>query len=179
MSERTGDLLGVLASAVVALGFGFWCARHFPSEGKGPEPVIEVRVDTVVVRDTVVAWKPYPVEVRVTDTVYVELEPEPEDSVLYLPIVLEQKVYEDPDSTYRAVVSGPAIDKYGPGLDTIEVYREKVYIDKVQTIYVQPSRWSVGLQAGYGASKDGLSPYIGVGVQWRLWAPRRSRKAPP
>lgn len=167
-------ILWVLA-LVLAVGCGIFFVRHCPGE-TGPEPVIETRVDTLIVRDTIVAYKPVPVEVRVTDTVYVEVPVPAEDSVVYVPVTLEQREYGN--STYRAVVSGPAIDEYGPSLDTIEVYPETVVISKVEKITVEPSRWSIGIQAGYGASKDGLTPYIGVGVTYTLWAPKR-RKAPP
>ena len=96
--------------------------------------------------------------------------------MLYLPVLLEQKVYED--STYRAVVSGPSIEQYGPRLDSISIYSRKTTVYQTKTVYVEPSRWSIGIQAGYGASKDGLTPYVGIGVQYALWARKRG-KTPP
>ena len=106
--------------------------------------------------------------------------PAPADSVLYLPVVIEQKVYEDPDSTYRAVVSGPALsEEYGPRLDSIQVFSRSTIQYQTKTVYAEPSRWSIGIQAGYGASKEGLTPYLGIGVQYQLWSPKTKRRSPP
>ena len=84
-----------------------------------------------------------------------------------------EKVYVD--STYRAVVSGPALSGYGPALDSISVFRKTVTVYQTKTVYSEPSRWGIGIQAGYGASKDGLTPYIGIGVQYNLWSPKKRR----
>lgn len=197
MSDRVKSILHLLIAAALGAAVAMYAnwrwARHKP----GGE--INVQVDSTVTQiDTATAVAPEPVDERIHDTIYIPVPipaqivpaseesvsetqgsvPEAEDSVIYLPVVLEQKVYEDPDSTYRAVVSGPAIDKYGPKLDTISVYSKKVIVYQTKTVYSEPSRWSVGIQAGYGASKDGLTPYIGFGVQYSLWAPKR-RRAPP
>ena len=139
-----------------------------------PDPS-EIRHDTIYIR---VVPKLPKSEPKLPESVpeLPENVPEIADSVLYLPVLLEQKVYED--STYRAVVSGPSIEQYGPRLDSISVYSRQTTVYQTKTVYVEPSRWSIGLQAGYGASKDGLTPYVGIGVQYRLWAPKR-RRAPP
>lgn len=75
-------------------------------------------------------------------------------------IPITQKRYED--STYTAWVSG-----YEAQLDSIKVYRQT----QTQTITIREksSRWAIGLTAGYGASMKGLSPYIGVGLTYKLW----------
>lgn len=199
------DIIECLVSAVLsAIVVGILTYRHQDPPVPGGD--IDVQVDSTVTQiDTTTAIAPDPADTRPRDTVYIkvylskkepeiaesvpkiaesvpethESVPETKDSVLYLPVVIEQKVYEDLDSTYRAVVSGPALsEEYGPRLDSIQVYSRTTIQYQTKTVYVEPSRWSIGLQAGYGASKDGLTPYLGVGVQYRLWAPKR-RKAPP
>lgn len=193
------DIIECLVSALVsAIVVGILTCRH--QEPPVPGGDIDVQVDSTVTQiDTTTAIAPDPADTRPRDTVYIKIYlpapsvpapadsvpevtdsvPEIADSVLYLPVVIEQKVYEDPDSTYRAVVSGPALsEEYGPRLDSIQVYSRTTIQYQTKTVYVEPSRWSIGIQAGYGASKDGLTPYLGVGVQYRLWAPKR-RKAPP
>lgn len=75
-------------------------------------------------------------------------------------VSMERRMYED--STYRAQVSGPAIGGLHPSLDWVEVY------NRTTTIAKRPSRWSVGVQMGYGMSREGVSPYIGVGVSYNL-----------
>ena len=165
MSERLTNVLHFLLAAGIAVAFGFWSAHHFRYEP--PETVVETRTDTLHVYDTITAYKPVPFNVYVVDTMYVSVGVVNQvDTVWNIDTVLvqlprEAKVYQD--STYRAVVSG-----YRPSLDTISIYQRTVYIDKVERITIPAPRWSWGVQAGVGATKDGLGPYIGVGIQYRL-----------
>lgn len=87
-----------------------------------PRDVRVVRVDTLVVHDTV-----------------------------RVPLPIEQKVYASKD--YRLVVEG-----FRPELAALEIYRKTP----------RPKRWGVGVQAGYGVSEKGLSPYIGVGISYNV-----------
>lgn len=75
-----------------------------------------------------------------------------------LPIT--QKKYED--STYTAWVSG-----FSPQLDSIRLYRRTIY----KTITEKPSRWGIGLVGGYGYGTKGTTPFIGVGIYYRLFNP--------
>ena len=60
-----------------------------------------------------------------------------------------------------------------PRLDEVRVYPRTVY----QTEYIyrdivrkeKQKRWGVGLGAGYGVGKHGLSPVVAVTVNWNLW----------
>ncbi len=180
------DFLWSILKYPAAMLCGAWIMTFF-CEPKHKDPAsgnnTDIQLDSVKIQiDTSTAVAPEPAEIRPRDTVYIKVYlaapsvPAPEDSVLYLPVLLEQKVYED--STYRAVVSGPSIEQYGPRLDSISVYSRQTTVYQTKTVYVEPSRWSVGVQAGYGASKDGLTPYIGIGVQYNIWSPKR-RRAPP
>lgn len=159
MKDRLTDLLWFLIAAVIGAAVALWADRRNPTEG--PATVVITQIDTLVVRDTITAYKPVPFNVYVVDTMYVPVPVPGKKDTVWAQLPREAKVYQD--STYRVVISG-----YRPSLDTIDVYRNTLYIDKTQTVYIEPSRWSLGVQAGYGASKDGLSPYIGLGVQYRL-----------
>ena len=79
----------------------------------------------------------------------------------------EVKMYTD-DSTYTAWVSGVR-----PSLDSIRTYRRTRYVDRYiyRDVIRQPNpkRWGIGLSAGYGIGKDGLSPVLAVTVNWNLW----------
>ncbi len=78
-------------------------------------------------------------------------------------IPITQKKYEGKD--YKAYVSG-----YMPQLDSLVMYPES------KTVYIKPSRWSIGIQAGLGVSRGGdFSPYIGVGVSYRLFDLKNKR----
>ena len=125
------------------------------------------RVDTLVVRDTIVQEKPVYRTISQVRTEYVPVcDTIRIQDTLLVPVPIETKVYED--SLYRAEVSG-----YRASLDRLEIYQQERII--TQTIPVQVKerkRWGIGVQAGYGVStpngKPVLSPYIGIGVSYDL-----------
>ena len=73
-------------------------------------------------------------------------------------IPISQNVYQG--TNYTAYVSG-----FHQQLDSIEV-RERVITN---TIVKKRSRWNVGISAGYGINKNGLTPFIGVGITYNLF----------
>ena len=110
----------------------------------------KVRVDTM--------WrtrveKVYLTEVR-RDTVTVR------DTVLVeVPIY----TYVAQDSLYRVEAEG-----FNVRFKRIDVYPKTVY--RTQEKVVKTSdKWGVGVQVGYGASDQGVSPYIGIGVSYNIF----------
>jgi len=148
-----------IAIAAVLAAFVAVCADRCYGPRPEPETVIETQVDTLVIRDTITAYKPVPYNVYVVDTMYVPVTVGKDTVWMDLP--REQKVYKD--STYTAWVSG-----FRPDLDSIEVYRMKEIVTVTNNIRIPPPRWSWGVQAGVGFHQGGVSPYIGVGIQYRL-----------
>lgn len=146
-------------------------------------PDITERTDTLVVRDSLPFYYPVPrdsaviryVEVPVTVTVN-------DTNVITLTanvnVPIERKVYEE-DSTYYAVVTGPAVGDLHPSLDTLKVYRETVTIETTRNITeYKPYKWSVspfvsqevgsshydakvGVQAEFGRNRWRFIPEIG------------------
>ena len=129
-----------------------------------------VYADTVTVVDSIPYYYPVPrdsavvryevVRLRVADSARVTARDTAHvaDSVqVVLPIT--QKVYGD--STYRAYVSG-----YNPELDSIFVYATTKYVTTV--VKEKPKRWAIGVQAGCGYSRGGISPYLGIGVSYNF-----------
>lgn len=122
--------------------------------------------DTVRVTDTIVVREPQVKEsvvvrteyrwLRRVDTVSVAAEHDTIMDTVMVEIPIEQKVYKD--SNYTAWVSG-----YLPRLDSIRVYRHETIMRE------RARRWGIGIQAGYGVTPKGLSPYLGLGVQYRLY----------
>lgn len=118
--------------------------------------------DTVRIRDTVRDSIPYPVietvvqEVPELFPVYITLGGDTIREPVYIPVPITQKEYQT--ENYRAWVSG-----YKPSLDSVWVYPEKIIIRE------KPRRWGIGVIAGYGIGRNGLSPYVGVGGYWRVW----------
>lgn len=117
------------------------------------EKVTVVRVDTIV-RERVV---PHTItaERMVLDTLYSK------DTVfteVYVPI----STYVFEDSLYRAEVSG-----YKVSMDKIELFNRST-TTTVSMPVMKPKRFGLGVQVGYGASKYGLSPYVGVGLSYNI-----------
>lgn len=161
MKERTKDFLHflpfLLAAAVAA--YALWVIGHLRHDTP-PETVVKTDTVVVVHYDTITAYKPVPFNVYVVDTMWVPVTVHEHDTV-WAQLPREAKVYQD--SSYRAVVSG-----YRPSLDTISIYQRTMTVTKVERVTIPAPRWSWGVQAGVGATKDGLGPYIGVGIQYRL-----------
>lgn len=101
-----------------------------------------VRVRVPVVRDTLHSIY--------TDTIQVDMP-------------ITQKRYED--STYTAWVSG-----YEPSLDSIRVYARKDVVTINKIIKEPPNRFVVSFNVGYGLTQNGLQPYIGIGVGYKLFS---------
>lgn len=64
------------------------------------------------------------------------------------------------DSLYRAWVSG-----FHPQLDSIKISK----ITTVRTVIKDRRRLGVGILGGYGLGKSGLTPFVGVGVYYRIF----------
>ena len=118
--------------------------------------------NTVRIRDTVRDSIPYPVvetvvqEIPELFPVYITLDGDTIHEPIYIPVPITQKEYQT--ENYHAWVSG-----YKPSLDSVWVYPEKIIIRE------KPRRWGIGVIAGYGIGRNGLSPYVGVGGYWRVW----------
>lgn len=66
------------------------------------------------------------------------------------------------DSLYKVVVEG-----FGVEFKSVEVYPKTIYKERTDIIK-ERNRWGIGVQAGYGISKDKLTPYIGIGVSYNI-----------
>lgn len=145
---------------LIAAAIGFLIG--YKSHKNTPILPLEPKVDTLVVRDTITLSKPIyltrikldsvlvPVEVRETDTIYVAMQK-------------EQVRWEDSLSVVYA--SGIM-----PQVDSVTHFTERMTITKeIPVIVADHKRWGIGIQAGYGVSAQGLSPYVGVGVTYNLF----------
>ena len=142
----------------VGVSLGMMLMRSCQSPVKEPEVKIERDTLIVVQIDTQYFPKPVPYKVEVKDTVYVD---KPYSGHVF---VQETKWFGD-NETYDMQVSGINVE-----LDWIKTYPKTVtqYINTTETIYVQPKKWDVGIQAGVGITPKGLQPYLGFGVSRRL-----------
>lgn len=151
-------LLGVIAGIVICfLNSLVSCHRTTDKE------VITI-TDTLVLTDTIIKMQPKPYKVTIIDTIY--LPQQPQQDTLKQPqidtLIRQEVIYKD--STYMAVVGG--IEPY---LKSIEIYPKTIYVNNNTTTTIKVrSRFGLGVQAGYGYGRNGLQPYVGVGIQYNL-----------
>lgn len=159
MSASWSKFLQVLAVLMVVSGVLLWSDLH--RRDTKPQTVVKTVRDTIIIRDTITAYKPVPFNVYVVDTMWVPVTVSKTDTV-WAQLPRTAKVYQD--STYRAVVSG-----FRPSLDTISVYQRTKVITVTNNVRIPPPRWSWGVQAGVGVNAGGsVTPYLGIGIQYRL-----------
>ena len=151
--------LAILFSVLVVGAVCFIAGRKTAKKG-GFETIVE-RVDTLVIRDTIVAYKPKYITKRVVETEYV---PVPEyierNDTIYAVLEREQVMWED--SLARIYASG-----INPQVDSVMHYRTEKVINHIIPVKANP-RWGIGVQGGVGVGKGGLTPYVGVGVQYNI-----------
>ena len=146
-------LLGVIAGIVIYFING-WVSCHRTTD----KEVITI-TDTLVLTDTIIKFQPKPYKVTIIDTIYLPQQPQqPQIDTL----IRKEVTYKD--STYTAVVGG--IEPY---LKSIEIYPKTIYVNNNTTTTIKVrSRFGLGVQAGYGYGRNGLQPYVGVGVQYNF-----------
>lgn len=149
----------ILFALLVVGAAGFVAGRK--TARKGAESTITERVDTLVIRDTIVSYKPKYITKRVVDTAYVPVtEYIVRNDTIVAVLEREQVMWED--SLARIYASG-----INPQVDSVFHYRTEKVINHLIPVKVQ-SRWGLGVQGGVGFGKDGMTPYVGVGVQYNL-----------
>lgn len=166
--------MGIVVAILIGFLVGRRCPRNVP--GESPTP----KVDTLFIRDTNsftepkkepspdVLIKEIPVPVYVADSSAIDslltecARLERVGDSLQLVLLRVQRHYSD--STFDAWVSG--VD---PRLDSIKTYQTNMVITKeIPVIQVKKTRWGIGIQAGATADKNGVIPYVGVGVSYNI-----------
>lgn len=144
---------------IAALIFGLgWCSRSPTDRTIGnSDTVTSVHIVTKVNVDTmyILSPQPYLAWIDNSDTIHVS------DTCYHL---REYKEYQD--SNYYAKVSGVS-----PRLDEIRVYPKTIYETKYiyRDVVSKQKRWGLGLSAGYGIGRNGLSAVIAVTINYNLW----------
>ena len=157
--------LAVLALALAAaLAVGFAIGRR--TRTNAPQTVTKIVRDTLTVRDTITVSTPVYLtrrEIRrdtvaVTDTLRVR------DTLV---VVLPREQVEWRDSLVTVWASG-----IRPEVDSVRHYTRTEIVTQTVTVPGprKPSRWGIGVQAGYGVSDKGLTPYVGVGLSYNILA---------
>ena len=140
---------------MIGLGTSFFLGYHVQEVSSMMTP----KTDTVIIVDTLRDTVPVPV--RETVTKYIQVSADTivkyiKGDTVFLPVI--QKEYSTPD--YHAWVSG-----YNAALDSINFFPKTVYV----TQKIPARRWGLGVSAGYGVGRSGLSPYAGIGIYYKIW----------
>lgn len=165
MREEFSALKGLrLAVWVLCFLAGLFIGR---GERRHEVKVVQLKPDTLVVRDTLLLEKPKYVSVAkiVHDTVYLPSIEEPSELVAVdIPIEHKFAEYDDAQVWYHG---------FNADIDSCKVFPKTVYIETPYEVQIKEkvkTRWGVGIHGGYGITKSGLSPYIGVGISYNLFS---------
>lgn len=146
---------------VVAILIGFLVGRRCPRNGAGEPPT--PKVDTLFIRDTLKVTEPKYITKRVIDSI-----PYPVGDTLRLRdtlyVLLERQQVTWEDSLARVYASG-----VNPQVDSVIHFTQEMVITKeIPVIQVKKTRWGIGFQAGATADKNGVLPYVGVGMSYNI-----------
>lgn len=125
------------------------------------------KTDTIKITEVTERWRTYTHSdtIVLTDSFFIINPADSSHSAtasVILPI--EQSNYSDTIDGlgYDAYVSG-----YNAKLDSINLFH--TYTERIIEPIKKPSRFGLGVQVGYGFSAKGVVPYMGVGIQYRLF----------
>lgn len=140
---------------------GFIIGQKHPQ--KSPVEPIKTKVDTLVIRDTMMCYKPIYVDRVKLDSVLVPVV----DSVKIHDttfVYLEREKVTWRDSLCEVYASGIMAS-----VDSVRHFQEDKYITIEKHVPVKvKSHWGLGVNAGYGVAKGCFTPYIGVGISYNL-----------
>lgn len=133
---------------------------------KEPEPVIINHYIDNVVFDTIWLDRYDTLEYYNVDTIYEGGELVIIEDTIQVPIPITAEHFDTTiyqGDTVRTQING-ILSGFNPSLEQLSIHTEIT----PRTTYLTPSRWSIGMQLGYGVTPKGFQPYIGVGVDYRV-----------
>ena len=158
MKELSSHILACLLTMLACFLFAKGC----DSGKEPPQEHIVVRTDTMYVRDTVTVYKPSKVTRTIKDTMRLIVKETQVDTMhdtVYVYLPQENIVWQDD----RCIVYAHGVN---PQVDSVTHFNTNMVVTK--TVTSKPKRWGIGVSAGYGLSKEGLSPYIGLGISYDI-----------
>lgn len=158
--NRYEKVMTILCVILLVVDIGVLWQNH---RQKTPVEPPEIKVDTLIVRDTIMQYKPIftdkirvdSVLIPVKDTIVIR------DSV-YIYIDREKITWRD--SLCEVYASGVMAS-----VDSVRHFQEYKYITIETQVPVKvKSHWGLGINAGYGVGKGELTPYVGVGISYNI-----------
>ena len=145
---------------IITLIIALILASYFVGR-RTPTEVEIIKRDTITITniDTIRITKVREVEKKIIDTILVQVK----DTIIlndttFIQLPREQKIYTG--ENYKAWVSG-----YRPKLDSLNIYQKTIIKEVTNTV---EKKWGIGVMGGYGVTKEGLSPYIGIGLYYKI-----------
>lgn len=149
--------LGIAFAVVLAFLVGQRCPRNPQGEPQIP------RVDTLYVRDTIKVTEAVSVTKRVVDSILVPVHDTTRvKDTIYVFLEREQVRWEDSLAVVYASGVNPQVDS------VIHYIQERIIIKEFPVIQVKKTRFGLGFQAGATADREGVTPYIGIGVSYNI-----------
>ena len=148
---------------VILLMFSIGILMEQKYRQKSPLEPPGIKVDTLVVRDTIMQYKPIFVDKIKVDSVLIPVK----DTIVIrdsIYIYMDREKITWRDSLCEVYASGIM-----PQVDSVRHFQEYKYITIETQIPVKvKSHWGLGVNAGYGVGKGGLTPYVGVGISYNV-----------
>ena len=159
MKPGTYILIGL--GLAVAILLGFLVGQRCPRNGGGETPT--PKVDTLVIHDTTMSYRPIYVDRVKLDSVLVPVL----DTMMIHDttfVYLEREKVTWRDSLCEVYASGIMTS-----VDSVRHFQEyKCITIETQVPIKVKSHWGLGVNAGYGVGKGGLTPYVGVGISYNI-----------
>ena len=148
---------------VILLMFSIGILMEQKHRQKTPVEPPGIKVDTLVVRDTITQYKPIFVDKIKVDSVLIPVK----DTIVIRDSVY---IYMDREKiTWRDSLCEVYASGIMASVDSVRHFQEYKYITIETQVPVKvKSHWGLGVNAGYGVGKGGFTPYIGVGISYNL-----------
>ena len=158
--NRYEKVMTILCVILLVVNIGVLWQKH---RQKLPLEPAEIKVDTLVIRDTIMQYKPIFVDKIKVDSVLVPVK----DTIVIRDSVY---IYMDREKiTWRDSLCEVYASGIMTSVDSVRHFQEYKYITIETQVPVKvKSHWGLGVNAGYGVGKGGFTPYIGVGISYNI-----------
>ena len=158
--NRYEKLMTIICALLLVVDIGVLWQNH---RQKSPIEPPEIKVDSLIVRDTIVQYKPIFVDKIKVDSVLIPVK----DTIVIRDSVY---IYMDREKiTWRDSLCEVYASGIMPQVDSVRHFREYQYVT-IETAkpVKEKSHWGLGINAGYGVGQGGLTPCIGIGVSYNI-----------
>ena len=158
--NRYEKVMTILCVILLVMDIGVLWQNH---RQKTPLEPPEIKVDTLVIRDTIMQNKPIFVDKIKVDSVLIPVK----DTIVIRDSVY---IYMDREKiTWRDSLCEVYASGIMPQVDSVRHFTKYKYITIETQVPVKvKSHWGLGVNAGYGVGQGCLTPYIGIGVSYNI-----------